>query len=140
MPSKLPDTIYDKKKFVKSLPAEYDGIFDWSWVEGIFPRGIMPTDVDGMIELHGHFFIFETKGTEFTMVPRGQLYLIEALLRTGYFTVMIVWGDEVEKWTMYTSKGNISGEGKNTAIHQLARWRDYVLSTFDRYGNKTKGN
>lgn len=95
----------------------------------------MPTDVDGIIELNGHFFIFETKGTEFTMVPRGQLKLIEALLRTGYFTVMIIWGDEVENWTMYRGEGERIGKGKDSAIAQLKGWRKYIEKTYDMYGN-----
>lgn len=133
----LPDTVYNKDNFIKSLPANFDGIFDWTWMEDSFPRGIMPADIDGLVEFNSHFFAFETKGVG-AMVPTGQKYTMEALIRTGYFTIMVIWGDEVEDWTIYASNGgSISGNGKDDALSYIKRWRAHIEDTYDRYG-KTK--
>ncbi len=132
---RLPETVYNKEGFIKSLPANFDGIFDWSWLKGKFPRGIMPADIDGLVEYNSHFFVFETKGVG-VMIPDGQKYTMEALLRTGYFTIMVIWGDNVEDWTLYTSQGNLAGNGKETALYQIERWKQHIEKTYDRYGRR----
>lgn len=43
----------------------------WSTISSVFPRGITPTDIDGMVELNNCFFIFEGK-TNGSKMDRGQ--------------------------------------------------------------------
>jgi len=122
----LPDTVYNEELFIKSLPAQYDGFFDWSFMRGLFPRGIMPMDVDGMVELGGKFIIFETKAP-MAMIPDGQRFTQQALLRTGYFTIVNIWGDDAEDWVMYTPSGReVKGNGKAPLVDEVKRWVAYA--------------
>ena len=50
-------------EFAKALPAKYDGEFAWDWLNAAWPRNIDLSDIDGQVEIHGHFLMFETKGT-----------------------------------------------------------------------------
>ena len=130
----LPSTIYNQELFIKSLPAQYDGFFDWSFMTGTFPRGIMPMDVDGMVEMHCQFIIFETKAL-MAMIPDGQRYTQQALLKTGRFTVVNIWGDNADEWIMYKPDGReIAGNGKEELIKNVRAWVKYAESNFDRYG------
>lgn len=89
--------IYSKEAFYESLPAGFDGEFDWDWTDGCFVRRngeetrIKPMDADGLVERGGNFLLFETKevGKD---VPGGQLYTMQALYRLGCFTMLYVYG------------------------------------------------
>lgn len=119
----FPDTIYNPELFIKSLPAQYDGFFDWSFLRGKFPRGIMPADVDGLIEYDGNFLIFETKA-RFAMIPDGQRFTQQALLKTGYFTIVNIWGDNAEEFIIYTPNGyEYEGNGKEKLTEFVDMWR-----------------
>ena len=79
----LPKTIHSPDIFEKSPPCGFDGVFDWSWTEGCFGEtSITPMDFDGVVERKGHFIIFETKKRG-VVVPKGQLYTFESLLKLG---------------------------------------------------------
>lgn len=41
--------------YIQNLPS-------WDYLDGSFPRGIIPTDIDGMVEVNGHFLFIEQKG------------------------------------------------------------------------------
>lgn len=125
---KLPDTIYNEELFIKSLPAQYDGFFDWSFMRGTFPRNIMPMDVDGMVEINNQFIIFETKG-KFAMIPDGQRYTQQALLRTGFFTIVNIWGDDADDWEIYTPFSiKYTGKGKLSLLEKVKGWLKYAES------------
>lgn len=38
-----------------------DGLPSWDFLDGAFPRGIIPTDIDGMVEVNGHVLFLEEK-------------------------------------------------------------------------------
>ena len=66
--------IRDEEEFNKSLPAGYDGKFDWDVFKqhGCFgDTKIEPMDFDGVVERHKHYLIFETK-KEGQRIPQGQ--------------------------------------------------------------------
>jgi hypothetical protein len=68
------------------------GLWDWAILDGCFGETkIKPTDVDGFVERKGKFLWLETKapGAE---VPYGQQLTFNALIKTGIFTVFIIWG------------------------------------------------
>lgn len=88
----IPDTIRHPAGFLRSPSAGFDGIFDWKWTQGCFgDTRISPMDIDCVVERHGQFIVFETKGIGL-QVPRGQLITLQALHRLGCFTILIVWG------------------------------------------------
>lgn len=39
-----------------------DKMPSWDFMEGCFPRDIMPSDVDGLVEVDGRFLLIEQKG------------------------------------------------------------------------------
>ncbi len=122
----LPNTIYDEKKFVKSLPAKYDGFFDWEFLNPIFPGKIEITDVDGIVERHGHYILFETKAP-MAMIPNGQRIMHDMMIKTGLFTIVHIWGDECEEWKIYFHNGVAKeGNGKEDLYNIVDRWVKYA--------------
>lgn len=88
----LPSTIYSPEFFLSSLPAGFDGVFDWSWTERCWdnPRD-KPMDIDMFKERRGHFLVVETKH-DGAPIPRGQEIAFKELHKLGVFTVMFIWG------------------------------------------------
>lgn len=74
-------------------PAAYvAGVWDWSILRGCFGETrIEPTDVDGFVERNGRFLYLEAKQSG-VAIPFGQRLTLEALQKTGLFTVMVIWG------------------------------------------------
>lgn len=68
------------------------GVWDWAILRGCFGETrIEPTDVDGFVERNGRFLYLEAKQSG-VPIPFGQRLTIEALKKTGLFTVMVIWG------------------------------------------------
>lgn len=68
------------------------GVWDWAILRGCFGETrIEPTDVDGFVERNGRFLYLEVKRPG-ASIPFGQRLTLEALQRTGLFTVMVIWG------------------------------------------------
>jgi hypothetical protein len=58
-----------------------------------FPRDILPTDIDGEIELNGYFLRLEFKYEDCLRegrIPKGQAECFRALLSTGRFTIFYI--------------------------------------------------
>ena len=65
----------------------------YSWLKGCFPRGILPTDIDGEVEINGHFLRLEFKHADLLRdgaIPKGQLSAFEALLKLRHFTIFLI--------------------------------------------------
>ena len=76
----------------------------FGWLKGAFPRGILPTDVDGEVEIQGHFLRMEFKHEDALRsgrIPKGQHMAMRRLINTGKFTVMIIGTDDKGKPTCY---------------------------------------
>ena len=130
----LPPTVRSPEAFLKSLPANFDGTFDWSWTKGCFGEtNISPTDFDGVVERHGNFLIFETKDVGVT-VPQGQLRALKALWQRGGITLLFVYGKmKLERCTYilakkpnrkYMLKGNLIGVEE--ARNFVKKWYKYA--------------
>jgi hypothetical protein len=79
---------------INNQEAFIDSLWDWGILRGCFgDTKIAPTDIDGLVERRGKFLVLEAKG-EGVHVKQGQGLTLEALCRTGLFTVIIVWGDK----------------------------------------------
>lgn len=109
-------TINDPVAFVNSL-------WDWGCLNGCFGNSkIRVTDADGEVERHGYFLRIETKG-DGVCIPDGQELLFDALLNTGVFTVVIVWGkpQDPHKIEVRTRNGKPYHIFENTSLDKL-RW------------------
>lgn len=75
---------------ISKMPMVYD------WLKGAFPRGILPTDIDGEVEINGKFLRFEFKHESRIRngaIPRGQQILFTNLTKTGFHTVFLIGFD-----------------------------------------------
>ena len=70
-------------------------LWEFSYLKPYLARGIMPTDIDFMIESNGHFLVIEFKKPSVTIenLPKGQLMALQQLSRLPNFYVYIVWGE-----------------------------------------------
>lgn len=108
----LPSTIKHPEAFKASLPAGYNGIFDWSFLLPVFEgTKITPMDIDGLIERHGRILIFETKHPDKEILS-GQRGALETLLRLGrgFICIIVLYGKsattitEMEEWHYIKSR------------------------------------
>lgn len=90
------ETFYNKDGFLESPPAGFDGIFDWAFLRGALPRGIMPMDIDANIECNNNFLWFETKRPDIE-IPKGQRLALKAHWENGH-TVIVTWGKSPQKF------------------------------------------
>ena len=76
----------------------------WGWLKGCFPRGILPMDVDGEVEINGFFLRLEKKHANCIrnkIMPNGQRRCIEGLLNTGKFTILLIGENDNEQPVCY---------------------------------------
>ena len=76
----------------------------YGWLKGAFPRGILPTDIDGEVEINGHFLRMEFKHESAMRngrIPKGQHAALKSLIFTKKFTVLLVGTDDGGNPTCY---------------------------------------
>lgn len=91
--------------------------------DGCFPVGNMG-DLDGILELGGHFLVVEFKRPG-VVVPYGQQRMFEKLVATKLFTVIVVRasGQDVQAWTVFDANGRRSVDGDLTALRtEVKAW------------------
>jgi hypothetical protein len=67
----------------------------WAFMRGCFDCGIMPSDVDGIVERNGHYLVFEEKSLGVGL-GTGQRRLLLDLCVSKSMTVFILWGNSEE--------------------------------------------
>jgi hypothetical protein len=123
-----PKTIKNEKVFNESAPPGFDGIFDWSWLEGCFGNTkIMPMDIDAIVERKGNFLIFETKHMG-VPVPQGQMITLKKLVGLRKITVMIIHGKKLpERFTvLYPNGVKQDYIGLEKAKEVVTNWFNYA--------------
>jgi hypothetical protein len=95
----MPATIIYPKAFEREKSANFDGVFDWTMLCGIFPRAkIKPMDVDASIEINNWFLNFETKAYGRNIddgqmrAIRAQTKLLHPRFRTPAIRFILLWG------------------------------------------------
>ena len=102
----------------------------YGYLKGAFPRGILPTDIDGEVEINGQFLRLEFKHHEALRggrVPKGQIRCFESLLDTGRFTVFLIGHDQAgaaELVHVWGSRGRkVFDPCDNSKLYQLcSQW------------------
>ena len=97
---------------------------DVAALDGCFPAHVGATDLDGIVELGGHFLVIEFKHLG-VLVPRGQGLMFERMVATGKFTVVIVHarGQDVESWTVLGPDGRRQVKGDLPALRaEVKAW------------------
>jgi hypothetical protein len=77
---------------IQNAKLYMEGVWDWNILSGCFGNTkIEPTDIDGFVERKRKFLILETKKPG-VPIKQGQWWTFNALINTGFFMVVIVWG------------------------------------------------
>lgn len=67
----------------------YETLPDWGDLIDCFPRGIRPTDVDGMVEINGNFLFLEQKGPGVPLIE-AQRRALRTLSELPGITTMFI--------------------------------------------------
>jgi hypothetical protein len=119
------------KTFAAHPPYGFDGQFHWEWLNGIFPRGIMPMDIDAVIEYCGRFLIFETKDQGIA-IPQGQyITLVRLTMALPELHVILLWSKDAPRQYNVIKDGRLVFEvprDTNTSDMQMRvmLWRRYA--------------
>lgn len=69
---------------------------DWGILKDCFPRGIMPSDVDGIVEVNGYVLMLEWK-TPGGALSTGQRIMFESMTRDSKkIRVLVIFGPKGE--------------------------------------------
>ncbi len=68
---------------------------DFGTIQGVLPWNMIPSDVDGLMEINGSFLMIETK---FRQAPlsKGQYKMLLAMSKLKEFTVLVISKEEEE--------------------------------------------
>jgi hypothetical protein len=105
------------------------GFWDWDILRGCFGfTKIKPTDIDGCVERNGQTLIIETKGPD-VPIPQGQFIMFETWAKTGYFTILVVWGETDNPTHMMLFRPGGQVEVRKEA--GLGEMRDFITRWFE---------
>ena len=124
------------EEFKSSLPAGYDGLFDWDFIvaAGAFPRGIEPMDIDASVEVGGRLLCWETKAPG-TKMKRGQRMAIIRHVKLGRGRVSYLFHEKVQDditdplyLSAYDWDHQVDVAKVPVGLHQCrgGNWRDVV--------------
>lgn len=119
--------IHNEDNFNKTLPAGYDGRFDWDVFKeaGCFgDTKIEPMDFDGVVERNKHYLVFETKD-EGKSVPTGQEITLSNLNDAQSFTVVFLWPKSPPFQTMevrYRGGKVVTVKGHDEIMAKIGAW------------------
>lgn len=110
-------------KAIRSRQACAAALWDWGFLKGDFPRGILPMDIDGMVEIEGRFLAIEAKplGPGGKM-PYGQRLAYERLAKKEDFTVVVIYG-EARSYDIQYMK--VLGKHKKPVACDIEDFRDF---------------
>jgi len=111
--------------YIQQLPS-------WDFLDGVFPRGIIPTDIDGMVEVNGHILFLEEKRAG-ASPSGGQLSAFRQLSRLDNVKVVLTRPGQVSEMQMLVLDGG-DGSGwmdvsRDDYASFLRAWSDYADST-----------
>jgi hypothetical protein len=101
------------------------GFWDWDEVSNQLPGKMKVSDIDGFVEVNGHFLILETK-TPGVPIPLGQKIAYERLQKTNLFTILYLWGEKgiVEEMQVLYPEGKTSPKrlATNKEFAKVVQW------------------
>jgi len=135
--AKFVDDCYDAgmKDPVAFLISKMPKVFNW--LKGAFPRRILPTDVDGEVELNGHFLRLEFKSETALRegrIPKGQHRAFQGLLKTERFTVFLIGTNQMgdptclEIWRPNGDVRKLEDASKDVIFKTCEAWAKYAQS------------
>lgn len=93
---------------IRNIDNFMNSLWPWDLFNECFTRGIRFSDIDGIVERNSRFLIVEGK-QKGASIPKGQRIMLENLVRTGYFFVLILWGEpgEPRKYQVFGPSVNL---------------------------------
>jgi hypothetical protein len=114
-------------------PKDYEATW-WDWTpfnECFYPTKIRITDIDGFVERGQKFLVLETKKPKVS-IPQGQMIMFEKMVKTGLFTVLVIWGETNTPQQALLITRNDKIEYKECNIDRLKsiirQWFDFASS------------
>lgn len=117
---------------INNIDYYTDQLWDWGFLNECFGgSSIKVSDIDGIVKRHGKFLVIECKSHN-AEVPAGQAIMFNRMVRTGLFTVLVIWGDanRPERCRLLTKKGTVEHSVANEwKIKQIvSNWYEYADS------------
>lgn len=122
--------IKNPESFIQSkMPQVY------SYLKGAFPRGILPTDIDGEVEIQGRFLRFEFKHENALRngrIPKGQLTALNNLILTRRFTILLIGTNDMgdptcfEVWKSTGTKEPLKEIQKRDLYEFCKQWSQWA--------------
>ena len=82
---------------IRNLQRYLESVWPWDIFNDCFGGKIALSDLDGIVERRGQVLVLEAKGKnekgEWVNIPKGQEIMFEKMVSTGYFTIVILWGE-----------------------------------------------
>lgn len=122
---------------IRNLEKYVDSLWDWGFLDRCFKRNIKVTDVDGLVENGGQFLLIEAKSRG-VLIKRGQKLAFMALVETGFFEVLIIWGEKnkPEKYLLLKKPSDIFIEPKNCDEAEIR----FIVNTWFERAEIERGN
>lgn len=106
----------------------------WGDLKGAFPRGILPTDIDGEVEISGRFLRLEVKHEKTLRAePKmtGQYRALSALVESKLHSVLWIGQNYDRVWTCYKiwhgdKKGELHEATMETIRQRCEKWANWA--------------
>ena len=113
---------------IRNIDDFINNLIPWDKLNGAFPRGIRPTDIDGFTEVNNRFLFLEAKNSN-SDLTRGQRWAFERLSRVSPAITFIVFHwepttNEVGEFYEILAPDVILGTGWDELYSYCKRWAE----------------
>ena len=78
---------------IRNLDHYVSQLWDWGFLDQCFgDTRIRASDVDGIVERHGHFLLIEAKSPGVN-IPTGQKIMLDKFAAMPKCSVLVIWGE-----------------------------------------------
>lgn len=110
---------------IEALPS-------WDWMNGCFPRGIRPSDLDGWVEINGHLLLIEQKRKGAFLEDAQRRGLLRLSRQPGVTVVFLRETDDPERFQVLIYDGHEPCSGWQTwALDAIRTWLTQWALTAD---------
>jgi len=129
--------LHSQKQFDESRPANYDGLFNWDWLQAVLPRKIKPMDIDAFTEIGGRLLCWETK-KQGVLPSKPQAEALKQLVAAGRGKITVLvhakspeeinyvwalyWMREEDGWAVFSKTPASAADVK----WYVKRWAEYA--------------
>jgi hypothetical protein len=112
------------------ISCHLDDLPDWGQLFEGFRRGIKPADVDGMVEINGHFLFLEQKGSGVPLESLGQQRALKALQDLDRVSVLVFRQGAVADFEVKFMRDGREGQWLPMSLaefrNRIEQWADWA--------------